>query len=170
MLGETEFSLQNKAFQPANTEIHKNCKKLTWYWDVETKVSYGSFKVITPPTPRSFKRLTSAGNGTAPNSTNWKRVQIKNRHTRSTTKKKKKIHIQGAYHTNNTAILRTVKYVNITNSLEKMIKQNKLSGKGDIIRSYYVANIYLTYTLRSPRTLNLVVRKGIQNPTCFIKL
>lgn len=44
----------------------------TKYNDVETKDSYGSFKVTTPATPRAFKRGTSAGNGTAPNSMNWK--------------------------------------------------------------------------------------------------
>lgn len=44
--------------------------RLTLYSDVGTSVSYGSFKVITPETPSSFKRATSAGNGTAPNKMN----------------------------------------------------------------------------------------------------
>lgn len=50
-----------------NKKVGLDC---TRYNDVETKVSYGSFKVTTPATPKAFKRGTSAGNGTAPNSMN----------------------------------------------------------------------------------------------------
>jgi len=47
-------------------------KALTWYKEVGTKVSYGSFSVITPPTPSPFRHGTSEGNGTAPNNINCK--------------------------------------------------------------------------------------------------
>lgn len=48
----------------------KELKELTLYIDVGTKVSKGSLRVITPPTPSSFNFGTSLGNGTAPNNKN----------------------------------------------------------------------------------------------------
>lgn len=55
----------------------KSNKRLTWYKDVGTKVSYGSFRVITPQTPSTLSRLTSDGNGTAPSSINWNITKLK---------------------------------------------------------------------------------------------
>jgi len=48
---------------------------ISWYIDDGTKVSNGSFKVITPCTPSFCKRETSLRNGTAPSKMNWYKGQ-----------------------------------------------------------------------------------------------